>query len=146
MDGNKLDKKKYKENMDLVYVNRVDGCPCGETTIHLFKGADSTAEQETRKYILIYLKGTKSQREALKKEKPSLYAYCEQVWQIRRSHMIPDLPPQYAFFLVCCLRHDCTHPLCSNGEVGELPLWFNSGPSISYLPLPIPDPSRPYGN
>ncbi len=66
-------------------MNRVNGCPCGETNIHLFKGADSTTDQENRKYILIFLKGTIAQKKALKRDKPSLYAYCEQVWQIRKS-------------------------------------------------------------
>ncbi len=51
MDGIKPNKDKYRENMDLateVYMNRVNGCPCGETNIHLFKGADSTTDQENR--------------------------------------------------------------------------------------------------
>lgn len=60
--------------------------------------------------------------------------------------MVEKLPPQYAFFLVCCLQAGCGHPVCSNGEVTELPTWFHSGPSISHLPLPIPDPTRQYGN
>ncbi len=92
------------------------------------------------------MKGTIAQKKALKRDKPSLYAYCEQVWQIRKSHIIAGLPLQYVFFLVCCLQQGCPHPVCSSGKVSELPLWFDSGPSISYLPLPVPDPSRPYGN
>ena len=41
----KVDPDKFKRNMQLateVYINRVNGCPCGEGTIRLFEGADST--------------------------------------------------------------------------------------------------------
>ena len=41
----KLDREKFTTNMDLatdVYLNRVNGCPCGATTISLLKGADSS--------------------------------------------------------------------------------------------------------
>ena len=39
MDGCKVNKDKYEENMNLateVYINRVNGCPCGDTVIHLY--------------------------------------------------------------------------------------------------------------
>lgn len=145
MDGNQVDKNKYEQNMKMateVYLNRVNWCPCGDTVINLYQGADSTEEQDTRKYLLQYLKGSKAQVQGLKKEKPNLYAYFEKVWQVRRNHN--KLPPQYAFFLVCCFKPGCSHPLCS--ESIELPRWFDSGPLISYLPLPIPDPDCCYGN
>ena len=166
MDAGKVDKEKYAKNMNLatdVYINRVNECSCGETVINLYRGADSSARQETRVHMLQYLKGSKSQKEALQQNQPTLYAYFEQVWQVRDSvfysylcmtsekqplnnHMVKDLPPQYAFFLVCCLKQDCSHPVCSKGEVSMLPTWFQSGPSLSCLPLPVADPSRPYGN
>ena len=60
--------------------------------------------------------------------------------------MVEELPPQYIFFFVCCFQPGCSHPLCSKGECDELPKWFDSGPLISCLPLPIPDPTRCYGN
>ena len=147
MDGNKVDRSKYAENMKMateVYINRVNECPCGETVIHLYQGSDSTKEQENRKYLLQYLKGSKAQVQHLKEEKPNLCAYFEKVWEVRRNHIIEELPPQYAFFLVCCFKPGCSHPLCSKRI--ELPKWFDSGPLVSYLPLPIPDPSRSYGN
>ena len=51
----KVDKEKYTKNMDLatdVYISRTNHCPCGETTIGLYKGADSSQKQEERKYLL----------------------------------------------------------------------------------------------
>ena len=58
--------------------------------------------------------------------------------------MVEELPPQYAFFLLCRFKPGCSHPLCS--ESMEIPKWFDSGPLISHLPLPIPDPNHCYGN
>lgn len=145
----KLDRERYVNNMNLAtdaYINRVNGCPCGDTVINLYRGADSSEQQEVRKCLLQYLKGTKGQKVALKREKNHLYAYFERVWHLRECHMVKDLPLQYAFFLKCCFDQDCCcHLICKSGEVKELPKWFPSGPSIAYLPLPVPDPLRPWG-
>ncbi len=149
MDSTQIHKERYENNMTLatdVYLNRVNGCPCGETVIHLYKGADSSEQQVTRKYILQYLKGSKAQKQQLKSNMPELYAYFEQVWKIRESHMLKDLPSQYAFHLVCCFDLACTHPLCLQGNSNGIPEWFNSGPLVTQLPFPIPDPTRCYGN
>ena len=86
MDGNTLNKEKYERNMNLatdVYINRVNERSCGNTVIHLYRGADPSEQQTTHAYLLQYLKGSKQQVEKLKKEKPNLYAYFEQVWKIR---------------------------------------------------------------
>ncbi len=96
-----------------------------ERLFHLFKGADSSEQQASRKYILQYLKGSNTQKQQqqlkskLKSNMPELYTYFEQVWKIwkiRKSHMLKDLPPQYAFHLVCCFDPSCTHPLCVQGS------------------------------
>lgn len=76
-----------------------------------------------------------------------MYEYCEDVWNVRSNHMVANLPPQYIFFLVCCYKPHCTHPLCSQqSSSSNLQRWYESGPLVSYLPLPIPDPNRSYGN
>ena len=149
-DTGKVDQEKLKCNMNLateVYINRVDGSPCGETVIHLFKGADSTEKQKTRLFILQFLKGSKKQKESLKKKMPLLYAYCEKVWNVRNSHMTTGLPPQYIFSLSCsnCVKEDCPHSVCQ-GERCVVPTWYKDGPSINYLPLPVPDVMRPWGS
>jgi len=51
-----------------VYINRVNGSPCGEINIHLFKGADSSANQAPCVHLMHYLKGTKAQKERLMQE------------------------------------------------------------------------------
>ena len=52
-----VDKDKLKENMMLAieaYVNRVNGCPCGNSVINLYPGAVSTEHQEVREKLLIF--------------------------------------------------------------------------------------------
>ena len=58
----KLDQERLRKNMDQatdIYISQVNGSPCGDTVIHLFKGADGAYNQELRKDFLIYMKGTK---------------------------------------------------------------------------------------
>lgn len=62
------------------------------------------------------------------------------------NHMIKNVPPQYIFCLTCCLKEDCCHPICKSGSIGKLPCWYTEGPLVNYVPLPIPDPFRPWGN
>ena len=143
----KIDEKKLKHNMDLaidVYLSRVDGSPCGETTICLFKGADSSERQRIRPYLIQYLKGSNIQREALQAEQPFLYTYFEKVWTLRNNHMVQGLPAQCVFYLLCsnCKDPDCPHTICPSGRQ-EVPTWYEHGPTVSYLPLPIPDTSHP---
>jgi len=54
-----IDQEKLRTNIELameVYINRVNNSPCGDTQIHLFKGANSTEFQEQRQSLLIFLK------------------------------------------------------------------------------------------
>ena len=83
--------------MDLatdVYISRANHCPCGETVINLYKGADSSEKQEVRKILIQYLKGSKQQEESIKRDHPELYHNFKQVWAIRERHMVTSLPTQ----------------------------------------------------
>ena len=45
----KINQSKFEQNVKLaldVYINKVDGCRCGQTTIHLFKGAHYPVPQK----------------------------------------------------------------------------------------------------
>ena len=42
------------------------------------------------------------------------------------------------------MKSSCPHPVCKKGS-DNFPAWFNGGPSIAYLPLPIPNPEKAYG-
>ena len=142
----KLDQARLKVNMDLatdIYISRVNGAPCAKTVLHLFKGADSTSNQEIREHLSIYLKGTVEKRKQLKANFPSVFKLLETVWSIRDRHMVPDLPAQYVFYLKCCCQQECSHPLCQRSL--SVHSWFPEGPPLSYLPFPIPDPDRPWG-
>ena len=59
--------------------------------------------------------------------------------------MISSLPSQYLFYLRCCYQPDCIHSVC-RAEKPQERLWYSDGPPLSFLPLPTPDPARPYGN
>ena len=57
----KVDKSKWKRNMELAiqaYINRNNHCPCGDTVIHLFQGANSEKLQSVREKLQIFLKGS----------------------------------------------------------------------------------------
>ena len=113
----KVDRDKYVTNMDLatdMYISRVNDCLCGDGVIHLFKGTDSSQKQSEREYLLQYLKDTKKQNDLLKLEQPQLYSFFDQVWSVRKSHLVENVPPQYVFFPVCCSKTNCCHPICSS--------------------------------
>ena len=54
--------------------------------------------------------------------------------------------PSYLFFLLCCYKDDCPHPRCQSGPRPSTLNWYTDGPPISHLPLPVPDPERPWGS
>ena len=43
-------------------ISRVDGCACGDTTIHLYRGAESN--QNVREKLLVFLKGSKKPKKS----------------------------------------------------------------------------------
>ena len=93
--------------MDLAiaaYINRVDGCPCGDAKISLFKGAESQEWQAKRRKLLIFLKGSKKQKQLLQLEDSDMYSYFESIWNIRNSHMIQGLPSQYIFSFTAAIK------------------------------------------
>ena len=96
-----------------------------------------------RTYLLQYLKGSKEQKETLKREQREYYDYFDMIWNLRNQHMVKDIPLQYLFFLKCCFQPNCCHPVCKSPVA--LPCWYEGGPRVSYLPLPIPDPDKPWG-
>ena len=121
-----IDKEKFKENMSLAvdaYISRVNGCPCGDTEIQLFRGPDSSEQQVAREKLLIFLKGSNKNKEVLHRQDPTLYAHFKLVWTVRKNHMVPGLP-SYVFYLICCHNSDCPHPRCLGGLHKEHLLGF----------------------
>lgn len=144
-----VDQDRLRMNMELamdVYISRVNHCPCDDTQIHLFKGADSSELQEQRQHLQVFLKGSRKKKEELRRKKPTLYSYFDKVWNVKNRHQVLDLPPQYLFLLVCCYGDNCPHPLCQTGKPPCEMTWFPGGPSVKTIPMPVPDPSRPWGN
>lgn len=138
MDGGTIDMSKLQDNMDPAieaYINRVDGCPCGDSVIRLFRGADSTEQQKIRDKLLVFLKASNASKETLCQQEPTLFAQFQLIWTIRNNHMVQGLP-SYIFFLMCCFKKDCPHPRCRAGPPKNKPTWYPGGPSLSLLPLP----------
>ena len=79
------------------YINRIDGCPCGDTTIQLYRGADSSDEQATRSKLLVFPKGSKKRLDLQAKD-PHVYAHFCDVWNVRNEHMVRGLPTHYIYF------------------------------------------------
>ena len=141
-----IDPEKLKRNLNLAidaYINRVNGCPCGATTIQLYKGECSSEYTVDRKTLIIFLKGSKKEKLALQKTYPDIYKEFQTIWNIHNSHMIGHLPSQYIFMLTCCYKPGCTHPVCKKGEPTEPVNWYVGGPPIATLPFPAKDDERP---
>ena len=68
-DTGAVDEELLQKNLNLAiaaYINRVDGCPCGDTSIHLYRGADTSEHLKLRDQLLTFLKGTRAAKEKLK--------------------------------------------------------------------------------
>ena len=143
----KVDDKLLHRNLELateIYIQRCNGCPCGSTTIHLYKGAPS--DQKRREDFYIFLKGFKNKKMQLQRENPSRYHEFEKIWEVRNRHAVTGLPNQYVFYLRCCYQPSCPHALCQLGVPKESLHWYSNGPPLTFFPLPVPNPSRPWGN
>ena len=147
-DTGAVDIDRVRANLELatsVYIDRVNNCPCGETVIHLYRGAESTSLQKTRQSLMVYLKGSKKKKEQLQRDDLELYNYFETVWRMRQRHEVDGLLAQYVHLLVCCFQQSCPHPLCQQGKEGIPMEWFPGGPNVNYIPLLVPDPAYPWG-
>ena len=101
---------------------------------------------EQRQHLQVFLKGSQKKKEELRRKKTTLYSYFDKVWNVKNCHQVLDLPPHYLFLLVCCYGGNCPHPLCQTGKPPCEMTWFPGGPSVKTSPMPVPDPSRPWGN
>ena len=134
------------ENLELaaeVYIDRFNGAPCCRTKIQLFKGGKDVSLAERREDLLVFLRGKPEQKDELKAKRPLLYEHFKREWAVHESHMNRDVPAQHAFILTLCYKPDCFHPLCLDAKKEFL--WFENGPVLTYILLPIPDPGRPWG-
>ena len=128
-----------------VYINRCNGAPAGRSTIKLVEGCrdNTAAEIHARKpHLLTFLKGTKKKKEELQQQQPDLYAHFQKVWDLRERHMQRGLP-HYIFQLLPCYDKCCPHPVCQREK--EDFCWFDGGPPLSFVPVPVADPNRPWG-
>ena len=78
------------------YVLRVNGSPCGDTTIHLFPGPESKTNQEFGEKVRIALNG-KKEKDMLKKDFPQDYAYIQMLLQVQKNHTNANVLSCYIF-------------------------------------------------
>ena len=127
-----------------VYIQRCNHAPIGLTEVNLYRGAKFDLNKPEN--LLVYLKGSKNERRKLQEENPEHYAHFEKVWRVRARHLVPGLPSQYIFFLRCCYLPEYPHPVCQDGKPDKLLHWYPGGPTTDFLPLPVPDSSRSWGD
>ena len=60
------------------------------------------------------------------------------------SHKLPNLSNKYFLVLALCFQPGCPHSLCLAGNK-EQSCWYQGGPPLTYFPLPVPDPAKPWG-
>ena len=143
-----INKDILEKNLDSamdVYISRVDGAPCASTSIHLYKGRKSDTFQKENDLFKVFLRGTKEAKKELMKTHPDLYTKFERVWGVRDMHLVKSYPLKYIFLLRCCYKNKCIHPRCAKVWPSEVRKWLADGPPLSFIPVPTPDPNRPFG-
>ena len=150
IEDGKINNDTLCKNLDLAidtYISFVNKAPCGRTVIHLYKGADSTDHHMYRENLKIFLKGSKTKKEALQQKNPSLFEHFKKIWEVRSNHLVQGYPQQYIYYLLACFKPGCSHGLCQRlvGSSRDDFHWFPNGPPLSQVPLPVVDPARPWG-
>ena len=143
----KLNNEKLTRNLEDtigVYISRVQGATCADAKIQYYTGASSTDYQLLREKLLKSLHAGKSQKAALEKEH-SDFKLTATVLDVRKHHMNKTVPSRYIFHLVCCYKKECPHPVCQKGPP-QVSCWYEGGPSVRDIPLPLPDPQYAYGS
>jgi len=143
IDNNKLERNLLAATD--VYISRCDKAPFGSSHISLFKGFKNDMLLTRRPKLLTFLKGSKDATLELEKQDPQLFEYFNDVWNLRNRHMVKNLPSRYVFQLLPCYEAHCPHQVCKSGKPEKDYTWYHGGPPLSYLPIPIFDPERPWG-
>ena len=94
--------------------------------------------------LLKFLSGKSTEKESLQRNHPEMYKYFQQVWKVYLSHKLPNLSNKYFLVLALCFQPGCPHSLCMAGNK-EQSCWYQGGPPLTYFPLPVPDPAKPWG-
>jgi hypothetical protein len=147
-DCGKIDNLKLEQNLNdaiEVYISRVDRASCGDAKIKLIHGQKCPRNQELRKHFQTYTKGSEELKLKLKHDNPDDYELITNVLGVKRRHKNKDVPLRYVFQLACCYEQSCPHPLCKQGKPDYELCWYEGGPPISYMPLPVPDKEKPFG-
>ena len=133
------DDEQLEKNLETaadVYISRCNGASFQESQIMLLKGSkDDMGKklQERQPHLETFLKGSRRDKQELKKSNPVLYEHFEDVWNPRERHMVKGLPSNYLFQLLPCYEEDCPHRVCSAGKPDKELCWYEGAPP----PCPI---------
>ena len=130
-----------------MYISRVQGAPCGEAKVQLYKGADGPEAKKLlnrRQMLLKFLSGKSTEKESLQRNHPEMYKYFQQVWKVYLSHKLPKLSNKYFLVLALFFQPRCPHSLCMAGNKKQ-GCWYQCGPPLTYFPLPVHDPAKLWG-
>ena len=117
------------------YLNRVE----------LQNGCLSLAHSNT--FIPSTLAGLCIDQQTLQRDHPETFSEFEIIWEVRKRHIVPNLPQQYIFFSFVVTSLTVHIPCsCQIGRPESPYWWYPQGPPITTLPLPIADPKRPWGS
>ena len=90
--------------------------------------------------LIMFLQGSKKAKIALKEKEIVQYQYFEEIWNVRNDHFFSGYP---CYMYVTNLP--CIHLLFKKGKPSKELKWFESGPNMNWIPLPIKDPNRHWG-
>ena len=116
-----FDEAKHHANMEAA-LNQYNTYACMGTTIKLYRGSTGHDFLDRRSHRLAFLQGRGREKEKLKRENAQEYKYFEIVWKVWQDHLDRNLPSIYTFFLRCCSKENCAHPLCqANSQCHDTP-------------------------
>ena len=104
-----------------MFISRVQGAPCGEVKVQFYKGANGHEAKRLLNRRQMKLKFGKSN------EKESL-----------------QRPNKYFLLLTLRFQPGRPHSLCMAGNKKQS-CWYQGGPPLTYFPIPVPDPAKPWG-
>lgn len=134
------------------YQMKLDNAPCMKTVLRSFVSPDNGEFVRLRADIRLLLPGNgrTEARAKLEKQNPEFVNWFNKIWDLRKTHMVPNSCNKYFFALKACGDYkNCIHPLCRNQtefNKWNQRTWYSGGPTIGQAVWPVPDPEKLYAN
>ena len=126
-----------------VYIRKVDGAPCAKQPItrKIWNKSKACRRKETQ--VVDFPEREEERKGGFKTIGGNLLHLFSRSWgRAKQAH-----GQRFATFLCFhAFTNHCPHPRCQdnrNSDNGNI--WFPGGPPLTYFPIPIADPKRPWG-